>query len=100
MVCDVREKPASEVYVTGTFDDWKQTVKLEHDGTIFQKTVTLPSSDKIYYKVNRAAATHARHRQRRKARLTKACHSLSLMVNGPRRTPKQKRTTPETPTTS
>lgn len=38
--------------MTGTFDDWKKSVKLEHDGTTWQKTVSLPAStDKVYYKV-------------------------------------------------
>ncbi|KAI5860227.1 hypothetical protein GGS23DRAFT_240557 [Durotheca rogersii] len=44
--------PASEVYVTGTFDDWKKTEKLEKVGDHFEKTVTLPdASAKIFYKV-------------------------------------------------
>lgn len=47
-----REHPASEVYVTGTFDDWKKSEKLEKVGDIFKKDVTLSSADeKIYYKV-------------------------------------------------
>ena len=50
-----RDKPATEVYVTGTFDNWKQSVKLEKEGDAFQKTVDLPSSsEKIYYKVRKA----------------------------------------------
>lgn len=45
---------ASEVLVTGTFDDWKQTQKLDRNGDIFEKEVTLPSvEDNIYYKVRR-----------------------------------------------
>ncbi|KAI2639009.1 carbohydrate-binding module family 48 protein [Hypomontagnella submonticulosa] len=45
------EHPASEVYVTGTFDDWKKTEKLEKVGEHFEKAVTLSNaSDKIYYK--------------------------------------------------
>ncbi|KAI1380934.1 carbohydrate-binding module family 48 protein [Hypoxylon crocopeplum] len=45
------EHPASEVYVTGTFDDWKKTEKLEKVGEHFEKTVTLSdASAKIYYK--------------------------------------------------
>ncbi|KAE8844476.1 hypothetical protein PTNB85_02741 [Pyrenophora teres f. teres] len=37
------EHSANEVYVTGTFDDWRKTVKLEkaEDG-VFKKTVELP----------------------------------------------------------
>lgn len=49
-----REHPADEVYVTGTFDDWGKTVKLEKgaDG-VFTKTVQLPhSQDNVYYKVS------------------------------------------------
>lgn len=47
-----RDHPAEEVYVTGTFDDWGKTVKLEKDGTGFSKTVeTLPLHEKVYYKV-------------------------------------------------
>ncbi|KAJ9156155.1 Signal transduction protein MDG1 [Pleurostoma richardsiae] len=42
---------AQEVYVTGTFDNWAKTEKLEKAGDIFEKTVTLPdASEKIYYK--------------------------------------------------
>lgn len=47
-----RDHPASEVYVTGTFDNWAKTERLEQTGTRFQKTVSLPNSeDKILYKV-------------------------------------------------
>ncbi|OTB07069.1 carbohydrate-binding module family 48 protein [Hypoxylon sp. CI-4A] len=43
--------PASEVYVTGTFDDWKKTEKLEKVGEHFEKAVTLSdASEKIFYK--------------------------------------------------
>ncbi|KAI9813316.1 MAG: hypothetical protein M1827_004258 [Pycnora praestabilis] len=43
--------PASEVYVTGTFDDWAKSVKLEKKGDVFEKLVELPEAeDKIYYK--------------------------------------------------
>ncbi|KAL9045814.1 MAG: hypothetical protein Q9214_001210 [Letrouitia sp. 1 TL-2023] len=42
---------ASEVYVTGTFDDWAKSVKLDKDADGFSKSVDLPSADKkIYYK--------------------------------------------------
>ncbi|OTA84628.1 carbohydrate-binding module family 48 protein [Hypoxylon sp. CO27-5] len=45
------EHPASEVYVTGTFDDWKKTEQLEKVGDHFEKAVTLQNaSEKIYYK--------------------------------------------------
>jgi hypothetical protein len=47
-----REHPASEVYVTGTFDDWSKSEKLVKVGDSFLKDVTLPSaSEKYYYKV-------------------------------------------------
>ena len=40
------------MYVTGTFDDWSKSEKLEKVGDIFVKDVTLPSAaEKIYYKV-------------------------------------------------
>ncbi|KAH7266632.1 hypothetical protein B0J15DRAFT_392217 [Fusarium solani] len=43
--------PADEVYVTGTFDDWTKSVKLEKTGDVFSKTVDLKdASSKIYYK--------------------------------------------------
>ncbi|KAI1778377.1 carbohydrate-binding module family 48 protein [Hypoxylon cercidicola] len=45
------EHPASEVYVTGTFDEWKKTEQLEKVGEHFEKSVTLKdASAKIYYK--------------------------------------------------
>ncbi|KAJ2966229.1 hypothetical protein NUW58_g10711 [Xylaria curta] len=51
--------PATEVYVTGTFDDWKKTEKLEKVGDGFQKTVALPDiSNKITYKVRRFIYGH------------------------------------------
>jgi hypothetical protein len=43
--------------VTGTFDNWTKSVKLEKQGDIFQKTVdlSLPTdSNKIHYKVRDA----------------------------------------------
>ncbi|KAH7148943.1 hypothetical protein EDB81DRAFT_650436 [Dactylonectria macrodidyma] len=43
--------PAEEVYVTGTFDGWTKSVRLQKDGDIFQKSVELEdASEKIYYK--------------------------------------------------
>ncbi|KAJ5648299.1 Immunoglobulin E-set [Penicillium lividum] len=42
--------PANEVFVTGTFDDWGKTVKLDRVGDIFAKEVSLPIGEKIYYK--------------------------------------------------
>lgn len=50
-----RPHDAEEVYVTGTFDNWTKSERLERVGQVFQKTVTLPDdSDKIYYKVSDA----------------------------------------------
>ncbi len=47
-----RAHPAEEVYVTGTFDDWTKSEKLEKVGDKFEKNVTLAdASKKIYYKV-------------------------------------------------
>jgi hypothetical protein len=38
--------------VTGTFDDWGKTQKLDKlSSGFFEKTVTLPSKDKVLYKV-------------------------------------------------
>lgn len=45
------EHAASEVYVTGTFDGWKKTEKLNKVGEHFEKQVQLDdASEKIYYK--------------------------------------------------
>lgn len=42
---------ASDVYVTGTFDDWSKSAKLDKKGDGFEKTVTLSdASEKILYK--------------------------------------------------
>lgn len=43
--------PASEVYVTGTFDNWSKSERLDLTGDVFSKNVLLPSAtEKIYYK--------------------------------------------------
>lgn len=42
--------------MTGTFDDWRKTVKLEHEDGVFKKTVELPKVH-TQYKV-RATPTH------------------------------------------
>lgn len=44
------EHPASEVYVTGTFDDWSKSEKLIQAGNVFEKNVMLPRVEKIHYK--------------------------------------------------
>lgn len=51
-----RPREATEVYVTGTFDDWGKTVQLEKKGTGFEKEVHLPAIDgKIQYKVRESS---------------------------------------------
>lgn len=48
---------AKEVYVTGTFDDWGKSEKLNKVGDTFEKEVRLPdASVKILYKVCQAQA--------------------------------------------
>jgi uncharacterized protein YciU (UPF0263 family) len=49
-----RKRPATEVYVTGTFDDWAKSVRLEKKKEdLFEKLVQLPETEeKIYYKVS------------------------------------------------
>lgn len=43
--------------MTGTFDDWKKTEKLEKVGGHFEKAVALKdASAKIYYKVRRISS--------------------------------------------
>ncbi|KAI1006726.1 hypothetical protein K3495_g1493 [Podosphaera aphanis] len=45
------EHPADEVYVTGTFDDWSKSERLDKTEVNFAKRVMLPNtSQKIYYK--------------------------------------------------
>jgi hypothetical protein len=42
---------ASEVLVKGSFDDWKQSIKLEKTGEGFEKSVELALDKRILYKV-------------------------------------------------
>ncbi|KAG9185824.1 hypothetical protein G6011_07155 [Alternaria panax] len=42
------EHSANEVFVTGTFDDWRKTVKLEKEDGVFKKTVELPKTHTQY----------------------------------------------------
>ncbi|KAG9693422.1 hypothetical protein KCU95_g6531, partial [Aureobasidium melanogenum] len=43
--------PAQEVYVTGDFDNWSKSVKLDKHGDSFRKTITLPGEEsRIHYK--------------------------------------------------
>ena len=47
-----RPHDAQEVYVTGTFDNWSKSERLEKVDGVWQKTVTLPErAEKFYYKV-------------------------------------------------
>jgi hypothetical protein len=49
---DPRPYNANEVFVTGTFDDWGKTIKLEQKGDVFEKEVHFPvTGDKVHYKV-------------------------------------------------
>ncbi|KAJ5481296.1 Immunoglobulin E-set [Penicillium sp. IBT 31633x] len=41
---------ANEVFVTGTFDDWGKTVKLDRVGDIFVKKVNISPIQKVHYK--------------------------------------------------
>ena len=46
--------------MTGTFDDWAKSEKLEKKGDYFEKLVELPlSKEKIYYKVRSFTASQA-----------------------------------------
>lgn len=45
-----RPYSANEVFVTGTFDDWGKTVKLDRVGDIFTKEVSVPTGKRIHYK--------------------------------------------------
>ena len=52
LVC--RDHSAEDVYVTGTFDDWAKSVKLDKKQGHFEKLVNLPyGGKKIYYKVRK-----------------------------------------------
>lgn len=47
-----RPHAGEQVYVTGTFDDWTKSIKLDKVGDVFEKEVTFPDKgEKIYYKV-------------------------------------------------
>jgi hypothetical protein len=57
-----RDHPATAVTVTGTFDNWGETAKLEKkEGSRFEKTVELPeSSEKIFYKASPSCSLRVR----------------------------------------
>ncbi|KAK3686381.1 Cruciform DNA binding protein [Vermiconidia calcicola] len=44
------DQPAEEVFVTGTFDNWSKSVKLDKKDTVHEKTIAVPASEKILYK--------------------------------------------------
>ena len=46
-----RTQPASKVQVTGTFDNWRQSIELDKDSGIFQRQVDIPfTKSNIHYK--------------------------------------------------
>jgi len=46
---------AEDVYVTGTFDSWSKSIKLEKSPSgVLEKEVTVPLSEKITYKVRKS----------------------------------------------
>lgn len=53
---DCREHAANEVFVTGTFDNWQKTIKLEKVDGVFKKIVELPKAY-TQYKVRLSATT-------------------------------------------
>lgn len=53
--------------MTGTFDDWRKTVKLENEDGIFKKTVELPKTH-TQYKVRTSPVAY-----RRLPRLRRLC---------------------------
>jgi len=53
MFVSSRPYPAEEVYVTGDFDEWNKTQKLEKVGDGFEKAVQLPDdATALKYKVS------------------------------------------------
>lgn len=50
LLSENRNHPAGEVYVTGTFDNWEKSTKLEQEGDAFVAKVELPI-EKTLYKV-------------------------------------------------
>lgn len=60
--------PAEEVFVTGTFDNWSKSVKLDRKDVVHEKLVALPHSDeKILYKVSVTGHWHMQQSQTRLA---------------------------------
>lgn len=57
LLMDYREHAANEVFVTGTFDNWQKTIKLEKKDGVFEKTVELSTAHAQQYKVRLSATT-------------------------------------------
>ena len=67
-----REHAANEVLVTGTFDDWQKTVRLEKEHGVFKKTVELPKVH-TQYKVRRQSKKFIRSCRLEQSPMRKAC---------------------------
>ena len=67
------------MFVTGTFDDWGKTVRLEQTDHGFEKEVSLPfSKEKIYYKV-RTYIGRANLRGEKRTKKTKSLMRSTLV---------------------
>jgi hypothetical protein len=75
-----RPHAANDVHVTGTFDDWGKTEKLEKVGDVFEKEVTLPSADEKYYYKVRALSGFGERDNRESARIAGAASGLDPAV--------------------
>jgi len=61
--------------VTGTFDNWGKTIKLDKVGTAHEKTVPLESHEKILYKVRRRMGKAGRGCARQLLTITWSAHA-------------------------
>jgi len=43
-------QPAQQVFISGTFNEWKQNIKLEKSGDIFKSTIDAPTTGDHAYK--------------------------------------------------
>jgi len=49
-----RPHPAGEVLITGTFDEWRGSIKLcKNESGLFTALVDLSDAEKVHYKVKR-----------------------------------------------
>lgn len=72
-----RPHAAEEVYVTGSFDDWSKSEKLDKVGDAFEKTVTVPDgSEPILYKVGGSLSYFEPAQLEELARFLLSCSSL------------------------